>query len=235
MSGTATVIAKFRYVISSGQPCLQLTHLDENAPFASKNLMQAKRVQWEYPGPTAQALMSAPAKSGLPLNFPPFLPSQSSSTIATILMKRAFLQNLHSGPCRVYRDHGKWVVVVEHQGRLYYLGRYDTEDDALAVYKKYTTEIDKTGIFVPKRQRRGYIGTVAELYSDVVVNMVPDPSPFEASASSVVTTPAGLGAFGSTISSSSTSSNTSGAPGAVHHAQSQKQQYLSFAPVLVDM
>lgn len=234
MSGAAAVLAKFQYVISSGHPCLQLIHLEENAPYAVKSLMQAKRLQWEYPGPIAQGLIPASSKSSLPSNFPPFLPTQFPSTIATILTKRALLQSLHSGPYRVYRDHGKWVVIIEHQSRLYYLGRYDTEDDALAVYKKYTTEIERTGIFVSKRQKRGFNGTVAELYCDLGTNMLPDTSPTE-TLSSALATPVGLGAISSTIASSSTSNTSSGTPATMYHAQSQKQSYLTFAPVLIDI
>ena len=53
-----------------------------------------------------------------------------------------------------------------HKGRLYYLGRYACEDDALAVYRKYTEEIAASGDFSPKKIKKSS-GTVAELYSEL--------------------------------------------------------------------
>ena len=61
-------------------------------------------------------------------------------------------------------------------GRLYYIGRYDSEDDALRIFIKYTQEIEKSGEFFPKKLKK-HSGTVAELYSvvegDQIIN---DPS-----------------------------------------------------------
>ena len=68
---------------------------------------------------------------------------------------------------RVYRDKGRWSTAVEFQGRLYFLGKYDTEDDALAIYRKYASEIEQTGSFTVRKVRKigGNFQSASDLYA----------------------------------------------------------------------
>ena len=189
MNNDGNAVAKFLYTpesMTSKHAHLALTYIDSSAPYSIRKLMQGQRVQWDYYGPSSLALGTG-QRSSLPSTFPKFHNHHSASNFATVLTKRAILQTLSSSaplagpsstlplptqstsslPVPVYRDRGKWSVTIEHMGRLHYLGRYDSEDDAFSVYKRYIDEEDKTGVFVPKKLKKNGDGggTIAELYA----------------------------------------------------------------------
>ncbi len=180
---TTHPIAKFQFIVETETtPAhLSLIHLENSAPSSVKKLMSGIRVQWEFPGnePSTSHLnpnILRPEQAiGLNQSIQPFLSAKSKSSqssLATQLTKRRHLQRdvmPTNSPMRIYRDDGHYSVVVEYQGKLYHLGEYDLEDDALAVYKKYAMEIEKTGIFVPRKVRRtGYqsLEKASEVYTD---------------------------------------------------------------------
>ena len=72
--------------------------------------------------------------------------------MATVFTKRALLKRISPDEeVRLYRDRGKVAVVIEFQGRLHFLGRYESEEDALAIYKRYASEVERTGNFVARK------------------------------------------------------------------------------------
>ena len=171
--------AKFSFVSETptSKAYLFSTYLDQAAPLSVKKCMTGTRVQWEFPGdqpstshynPNVLFSGDTSTRTNLKKPFPPFCElGTSSSSLALIFTKRALLQSISSGgEIRVYRDRGKYATVIKYHGKLYYLGKYDTEDDAMAVLRKYSLDIEKTGIFVPRKVRKyaGNMLTASEVY-----------------------------------------------------------------------
>ena len=159
MKSTYRPMAKFAFNsdTSTSRAHLSTSYMDGSAPVSVRKSMSGQRVQWEFPGePNVLQIATPSGKSTLKSKIPPFCDlGTSSSSMATIFTKRALLQSLISGnEAGVYRDRGKYATAIEYQGKMYYLGKYDTEDDALAVFKKYKLDLQKSGKFVPRKVRK---------------------------------------------------------------------------------